>query len=85
MLSELRGKDTSLRIEIILSFNKVSSDKIESNKIIIAKRLSRYQSEVDPLTLEAVRIGISTAEGKKLKDQANTIVEQIKIDLPKEI
>lgn len=51
---------------------------------IISKRLERYKNEVDPITLEAVRVGVSTSAGIELKKQANEKVAQIKLELPKE-
>ena len=48
------------------------------------KRQKRYEKEVDPLTLEAIRVGVSTSAGIELKKQANEKVAQIKLELPKE-
>ena len=58
--------------------------KVKLNNDIIRKRQARYIQEVDPLTLEAIRLGVSTIEGKALKEEANKRVEQIKKELPKE-
>lgn len=46
------------------------------------QRQKRYEKEVDPLTLEAIRLGVSTSAGIELKRQANEKVAQIKSELP---
>jgi hypothetical protein len=51
---------------------------------IRSQRQKRYEKEVDPLTLEAIRVGVSTSAGIELKKQANKKVAQIKLELPKE-
>lgn len=61
-------------------FLEYDQEKINKklNDDIIAKRLRRYQIEVDPLTLEALR-----NDDINLLEQANKIVEKIKKELPK--
>jgi hypothetical protein len=53
------------------------------NEAIINKRQEAYKKEVDGLTLEAIRIGVNTANGKELIKQANAKVKEIKEKLQK--
>ena len=51
----------------------------KNNKIIEQRRI-RYEKEVDPLVLEAVR-----TDNIDLLEQANIIVDRIKQELPKKV
>lgn len=64
--------------QIILSHNYNAGKLIEDNAKVIEARVKRYEAEVDPLVIEAIRTNDNI-----MLAQANTIVTQIKQDLPK--